>query len=60
MNPRQKFYGDTLFERNYRTYGYHPKCKKCRTLKEGKCENPQYRAMGVADFYCSDYREKNG
>ena len=59
MNPRQKFYGDDLLTRNLRSYGYHPKCKKCLTRKEGKCEDPQCAAMGVEDFYCVDYKEKN-
>lgn len=59
MNPRQ-FYGESLFERNRRSYGYHPKCKRCLTRKEGECEDPQYRAVGVADFYCADHPdEKN-
>jgi len=64
MNPAKHFYGESLFDRNKRSYGYHPKCKKCLILpadphvrKEGECENPQYAAMGVADFYCADYKE---
>ncbi len=57
MNPAKHFYGESLFERNKRSYGYHPKCKKCRTRKEGKCENPQYAAVNVSDFYCVDYKE---
>lgn len=56
MSPRQ-FYGESLFERNKRSYGLHPKCKKCLTLKEKKCENPQYAAMGIDDFFCADYEE---
>jgi len=58
MSPGKSFYGESLFDRNKRNYGYHPKCKRCLTLKEGKCENPQYAAMGVADFYCADYKEE--
>ena len=57
MNPSKSFYGESLFERNKRTYGYHPKCKKCLSLKKGKCENPQYRAINMGEFYCADYRE---
>ena len=57
MDASKHFYGESLFERNKRTYGYHPKCKKCLTQKEGKCENPQYRAVGVVDFYCADYKD---
>ena len=65
MGPSKSFYGESLLERNKRTYGYHPKCKKCLILpadphirKEGECENPQYAAVGVDDFYCADYREE--
>ena len=54
MSMGRSFYGETLFERNYRAYGLHPKCKKCRTLKKKECENPQYAAIGVRDFYCAD------
>jgi len=67
MSPSKSFYGESLFKRNKRSYGYHPKCKKCRTLFEtslidqtwkwGKCKDPQYAARGVADFYCADYKE---
>ena len=57
MRSGKSFYKDTLFERNYRTDGYHPKCKRCLIRKEGKCENPQYAAMGMDDFYCADYKE---
>jgi len=57
MNPAKHFYGESLFGRNKRDYGYHPKCEKCLTNKEEKCENPQYAAMGVSDFYCADYKE---
>ena len=57
MNPQQKFYGDDLLTRNLRSYGLHPKCKKCLTRKEGECEDLQYRAVGVADFYCANYKE---
>ena len=59
MNPAKHFYGESLFSRNKRSYGLHPKCKRCLTHREGKCENPQYAAMGVADFYCADYKEKS-
>ena len=58
MRTGKNFYGDTLFERNHRAYGYHPKCKKCLTLKEKKCDNIQYAAVGVKDFFCADYREE--
>ena len=57
MNPSKSFYGEPLFERNKRTYGYHPKCKKCLTRKDKKCKDPQYRAVNVGDFYCADYKE---
>jgi len=64
MNPAKHFYGEPLFECNRRSYGYHHKCKKSLILpadphvrKEGECENPQYAVMGVADFYCADYKE---
>ena len=57
MNPAKHFYGESLFERNKRSYGLHPKCKMCLTRKEGKCEDPQYAAINVADFYCADYKE---
>ena len=57
MDARKHFYGESFFERNKRSYGLHPKCKKCLTRKEGKCENPQYDAKN-ADFYCADYREE--
>lgn len=58
MDASKHFYGEPLFERNFRSYGYHPKCKKCLTLKEGKCEDPQYRAINMGEFYCADYREE--
>jgi len=57
MNPAKHFYGEPLFERNKRSYGLHPKCNNCLTHRKGECEDPQYRAMGVADFYCADYKE---
>ena len=57
MNPAKHFYGESLFDRNMRSYGLHPKCKRCLTRKEGECEDLQYRAIGVADFYCVDYKE---
>ena len=57
MNPAKHFYGESLFDRNKRSYGYHSKCKRCLTHREGKCENPQYAAINMADFYCADYKE---
>jgi len=57
MSPSKSFYGESLFERNKRSYGYHPKCKKCRTRKEKKCEYVQYNAQNV-DFFCADYKEE--
>ena len=58
MDASKHFYGDSLFTRNKRSYGLHPKCKKCLTRKEGKCEDQQYAAVGVKDFYCADYKEE--
>ena len=60
MKPRKSPYNGKLFESRIESYGLHPKCKKCLTRKEGKCEYIQYAATGVKDFYCADYREKNG
>ena len=57
MNPAKHFFGESLFSRNRRSYGLHPKCKRCLTRKEGECGNLQYAAMGVADFYCADYKD---
>jgi len=57
MNPSKSFYGETLFTRNKRSYGLHPKCKKCLTLKEKKCSDPQYRAINMGDFFCADYKD---
>ena len=58
MDASKHFYGESLFMRNKRSYGLHPKCKKCLTQKEGKCEDQQYAAVGVKDFYCADYKEE--
>jgi hypothetical protein len=60
MRPRKSPFNGKLFNGLVGSYGVHPKCKRCLTRKEGKCEDPQYAAMGVNDFYCADYREKNG
>ena len=57
MDASKHFYGESLFDRNKRSYGLHPKCKRCLTRKEGKCEDPQYAAINVGDFYCADYKE---
>ena len=57
MNISKSFYGESLFDRNRRSYGLHLKCKRCRTRKEGKCEDPQYNARN-ADLYCVDYEEE--
>lgn len=57
MNPAKHFYGESLFTRNYRSYGLHPKCKICLTCKEGECDDPQYNARN-ADLYCADYKEE--
>lgn len=57
MNPGKNFYGESLFDRNCRSYGLHPKCKRCRTRKEGKCEDAQYAAINLESFYCADYGE---
>ena len=56
MNPAKHFYGESLFSRNKRSFGLHPKCKRCLTRREGKCEDPQYNARN-ADLYCADYKE---
>ena len=57
MNPSKHFYGESLFDRNFRSYGLHPKCKRCLTRKEEKCEDPQYNARNT-NFYCADYKEE--
>jgi len=56
MNPAKHFYGEPLFDRNKRSYGLHPKCKRCLTRREGKCENPQY-AANLLRFECADFKE---
>lgn len=53
---KKSFYGPDRLEANLRTYGLHPKCKRCCTRKDGDCEYVQYNAHNV-DFYCADYRE---
>ena len=56
MKPKKSFYGYDKLEANLRTYGLHPKCKRCRTRKEGDCENVQYNA-NLLRFECADFKE---
>ncbi|GAG87870.1 unnamed protein product [marine sediment metagenome] len=55
--PKKSFYGHNRLEANLLTYGLHPKCKRCRTRKDGDCEYVQYNARNMIDFYCADYKE---
>lgn len=59
MTKKNPFDGK-LFQGGLDSHGPHPKCKKCLTRKEGKCRDVQYAAMGVADFYCADYKSFYG
>jgi len=43
----------------FEKFGFHPRCKKCLTLKRKECEFPQYRAIGVKIFYCADFKRSN-
>ena len=49
----------TIVNYRFEEFGFHPRCKRCLTLKNGECEFPQYAAVGVEDFYCADFKEED-